>query len=159
MKISVIIPFYKNISHLEKCLNSLFKQTYIDMEIVLINDGNEKFSISDCRLSFIKNLKIFEQTHQGPAVARNLGASKARGSILVFVDADMAFDKNFIKELTSPIEKGETKGTFSKNEYTANWKNIWAKYWNYSFGLKDKRKIPINYPDTAPVFRAILKRI
>ena len=163
MKISVIIPFYKNISHLEKCLSSLAEQTCRDLEIILVNDGSplaaENLSRRQADWKMVTgNLQIFKQKHLGPAFARNLGASKARGEILVFVDADMTFDKNFIKDLVAPIIKGKTKGTFSKNEYTANWKNIWAKYWNYSFGLKYKRKIPINYPDTAPVFRAILKK-
>ena len=153
MKISIIIPFYKNITHLEKCLGSLSKQTRKDLEIILVNDGSKKkLKIKS------QKLKVYKQKHQGPAVARNLGASKAKGSILVFVDADMTFDKNFVKDLVDPIEKGKAKGTFSKNEYTANWENIWAKCWNYNFGLKEKRKIPLDYPDTAPVFRAILKK-
>ena len=156
MKISIIIPFYKNTKYLKKCLDSLSKQTRKDLEIILVNDGSQ-LAAGNWQLAS-GSFKIFKQTHQGPAIARNLGASKARGSILIFVDADMTFDKDFIKDLAGPIERNKTKGTFSKQEYVANWKNIWAKCWNYNSGLKDKRKIPLDYPDIAPVFRAILKK-
>ena len=69
----------------------------------------------------------------------------------------MTFDKNFIKDLVSPIVKGQTIGTFSKNEMNANKENIWSRFWNINRGWPVDRLIPKNYPNTAPVFRAILK--
>lgn len=158
VKVSIIIPFYKNIRYLDKCLESLSKQTYKNLEIILVSDGGKKWSMLPGQWSMVKNLKIFEQEHQGPAVARNLGAGKAKGSILIFVDADMIFDRNFVTELINPIEKGEVKGTFSKQEYVANWENNWARCWNFNLGLKNKRKISENYTNKAPVFRAILRK-
>ncbi len=159
MKVSVIIPVYNKYRYLPECLESLKKQTFKDLEIVVIDDGSTD-KISDILSEFsIFNFQfsIFRQKHKGAGAARNLGAKQAKGEILVFVDSDMVFDKNFIKNLIQPIKQGRVKGTFSKDEYVANWSNLWAKCWNYNFGLKNKRKIPRNYPNRSPVFRAILK--
>lgn len=70
----------------------------------------------------------------------------------------MTFEKNFIKDLVSPIIKGQTVGTFSKNEMNANPDNVWSKYWNINRGWPIDRLIPPDYPDKAPVYRAILKK-
>ena len=95
--------------------------------------------------------------HLGAGAARNLGAKEAKGNMLVFVDADMTFDKNFLKKLTEPIHSGKIKGTFSKEEYVENWDNVWAKCWNINEGWEARRRHKKDYPDHQSVFRAILK--
>ncbi len=157
--ISIIIPIYNEQETIAKCLKSLKNQTYKDIEIVLVDDGstdNTLKKISDLKPK-ISDLKMYRQKHLGPGPARNLGAKEAKGEILVFVDADMTFDKNFIKDLTAPIIRGETIGTFSKNEMNANYSNIWSACWNINRGWPIDRLIPPDYPNVAPVFRAILK--
>lgn len=158
---SVIIPIWEKTKYLRKCLASLVNQSSKNIEIIVVDDGskeNLKFKIQNEKLQLkIKNFKIFRQEHKGAGMARNLGARKARGKILVFVDSDMIFDKNFIKELIKPIKEEKAKGTFSSQEYVANWENHWARCWNYNLGLKTKRRIPQNYPEESIVFRAILR--
>lgn len=155
MKVSVIIPFYNEEEYLKKCLESLKNQSFQDFEVIVIDDGSTDETVK--KIKQLNNLTIFSQKHQGPGPARNLGASKARGEILVFIDADMIFEKDFLKTLIEPIEKGKARGTFSKEEYVANWENPWARCWSYNLGV-GKRLIPENYPEEAPVFRAILKK-
>lgn len=157
--ISVIIPTYNEKEVLKECVESLGAQSLNDFEIIVIDDGSR-----DGTLEILKNLKRslqnfkFErQGHLGPGAARNLGAKKAKGDILVFVDADMTFDKDFLKKLTERIIEGSVKGTFSKEEYVSNWKNIWARCWNFNENWEDKKRHLKNYPDNQPVFRAILK--
>ena len=159
MKISVITPTYNEKETLEKCIESLGGQSYGDFEIIIIDDGS-----SDGTLEILKNLKrtlsnfkFSRQNHKGAGAARNYGASFAKGEILVFVDADMVFDKDFLKNLTSPIKDKKAKGTFSEEEYVSNWDNIWARCWNINEGWESKRRHPKNYPDHQLVFRAILK--
>lgn len=154
MKISVIIPTFNEEKNIINCILSLHSQTQKDIEIIIIDDGS-----TDNTLDLIKNLKVnvHKQNHQGPALARNLGARHAKGEILVFVDADMEFDKNFVRNLVKPIVEKKAKGTFSKEEYVKNWNNIWAKCWNINENLPSKKRLPSNYPDHQKVFRAILK--
>lgn len=159
-KISVIIPTYNEEATIERCLESLFAQNYKDFEIILVDDGS-----TDNTVEIIKSLTstqsvlvtCLHQEHLGPGAARNLAAKHAKGDILIFVDVDMSFDKNFLRMLIKPITADKTNGTFSKYEYVANWDNVWARCWNINEGWEPKRRHPKNYPDKQPVFRAILK--
>ena len=152
MKVSVIIPAYNEEKVIQYCLESLKNQTFRDMEIIVVDDGS-----TDRTQELVKGVMLLIQDHKGPGEARNFGAKQAKGEILVFVDADMTFDRDFIKELVEPIVKGESKGTFSKDEKVSNWDNIWAKCWNINEGWEDGKRHPQNYPDKQKVFRAILK--
>lgn len=159
MKISVIIPTFNEQDVILDCLKSLSHQTIQDFEVILVDDGS-----TDDTVKLIKKfrspkfgVKLYRQNHLGAGVARNLGAKHARGEIFVFVDSDMTFDKKFLQDLTSPIVKGKTKGTFSKNEYVSNWDNIWAQCWNINEGWEAKKRHPKNISDKQKVFRAILR--
>ena len=159
MKVSVIIPMYNEEKVIENCLVSLSEQTYKDMEVIIVDDeslDNSKFKVEKLRLK-IQNLKLLQQKHKGPGEARNSGAKNATGEILVFVDADMTFEKDFIKELVTPIINGKTKGTFSKDEYVSNLTNIWSQCWGINEGWEKGKRHTENYPNTQKVFRAILK--
>lgn len=153
--VSIIIPAYNEESVIGNCLTSLKDQSYNNIEIILVDDGSTDNTLE---IASRYNVRPFKQEHQGPGPARNLGAKHAKGEILVFVDSDMTFDKYFIQDLIKPILKNKTIGTFSKNEMNANKDNIWSRCWNINRGLPIERLIPPNYPNYAPVFRAILKK-
>ena len=154
--ISIVIPTFNEQKTIGECLKSLKNQTYKPIEITVVDDGS-----SDSTRNIVEdsqNIKLLTQGHKGPGQARNLGVANAKGAILVFVDADMTFDKNFIKDLIKPILGGKIIGTFSKNEMVKNRNNIWSNCWNINKNLPPDRMIAKNYPDEAPVFRAILKK-
>lgn len=158
--VSIIIPVFNEEKTIVNCLESLSKQSYSPFEVIVVDDGstdNSKLKAQSSKPKFkTQNFQLYSQPHQGPGVARNYGAKYANGDILVFVDADMTFDKDFIKNLIDPIIKGKSKGTFTREEYVANWDNAWARCWNYNEGIFNKSRIPESYPDVSPVFRAIL---
>lgn len=153
--ISIIIPTYNEQDHIDNCINSLKNQTYKKTEIIVVDDGS-----TDGTKAILKNtpnITFLKQKHAGPGKARNLGAKKARGDILVFADADMIFDSNFIKNLTLPIIKNQTIGTFTKQEFVSNHQNPWAQSWSLVRGFEKGKMHPTNFPDQQPVFRAIKK--
>ncbi|KKR88122.1 MAG: hypothetical protein UU34_C0001G0119 [Candidatus Curtissbacteria bacterium GW2011_GWA1_41_11] len=154
MFVSIIIPAYNEDPTIKKCIESLQNQSYRALEVIIVDDGSTDKTLDVARKC---RVKILKQKHAGPGTARNLGAQIAIGEILVFVDADMEFDKNFVKDLIKPILDGKTIGTFSKNELNLNKENIWSQCWNINRNLPVDRLIPENYPNRAPVFRAILK--
>lgn len=158
MKLSVVIPSFNDKADLEKCLESLGSQTIRDFEIIVVDDGSTDgtSNMLSGLTKVISNFQFIQASHVGAGGARNLGAQKAKGDILVFVDSDMTFDRFFLEKLVRPITAGE-KGTFSKEEFVSNWENIWSRCWNINEGWEEKRRHPKYYPDSQPVFRAILK--
>lgn len=159
MKVSVIIPVFNEENDILECLNSLSDQSERDFEVIVVDDGSTDETLKVLSEFEVKNLKlkILCGKHSGAGSARNLGVKNARGRILVFVDADMTFDKDFISKLIDPIERGVATGTFSKEEFVSNENNVWAVLWNLNRGLPKNRMHSRNYPDRQNVFRAILK--
>ncbi len=160
MEVSIIIPTFNEEKVISDCLESILDQDYKDFEVIVVDDGS-----SDKTLEIISNfeienpmLKIFKQKHLGAGMARNLGAKFAKGEILVFVDADMVFDKKFVKNLIKPILDKKTIGTFSKDEFVLNKDNLWSKCWNINKNLPKNKMHPRDYPNEQAVFRAILKK-
>jgi len=156
--LSVIIPVYNSSDTIKACLTSLNNQTLQPLEIILVDDGSTDDSqlvVKKTQL-IISNLKLFSQTHQGPARARNFGASKAKGKILIFVDADMEFDQGFLEQLTLPVRKKIANGSWSGNELVRNWHNVWARCSNYNQNRSTSKMIT-QYKGQRKVFRSILK--
>jgi glycosyltransferase involved in cell wall biosynthesis len=148
--LSVIIPTYNEERDLSESIKSLQKQTYPHFEIIVVDDGSDD-KTRDIASSF-KEIRLYTQNHLGPGTARNLGAKKARGSILVFVDADMTFDPNYLSSLVAPIlEDGSITGTTHGQEYVKNTQNIWSACWGTTrVSPKTAYKVKI--------FRAILRK-
>lgn len=152
--VSVIISVYNEEKYLDFCLSSITNQTYKNTEVIVVDDGSQDKSREIAKKY---QVKIIKQSHQGPGAARNLGASCARGEILVFVDADMRFEKNYIEKLIRPIVGHQAIGTFVKEELVANPKNIWSRCWAANSSLPPDRRLPKDYSETENDFRAILK--
>jgi glycosyltransferase involved in cell wall biosynthesis len=147
--VSVIIPTYNEEKDVGFCLKSLLKQTYKPLEITVVDDGSTDKTIKI--INKFKKIKLIKGEHKGPGFSRNLGAKSSKGEILVFVDADMTFPNEYIKNLISPIIKGECIGTEEYKQISSNPKNIWSQCWGYY--AKE------NSPNLGFIFRAILKSI
>lgn len=88
--LSVIVPAYNAMDCLEKCINSIRKQTFPSIEIIIVDDGStdntgalaEMIAMSD------KRVRVFHKENGGSSSARNLGIENARGEYIGFVDAD-----------------------------------------------------------------------
>lgn len=88
--ISVIVPVYNVMEWLPRCVDSIRRQTYRNLEIILVDDGSsdnsgalaEKMAMED------KRIRVFHKKNGGSSSARNLGISKARGDYIGFVDSD-----------------------------------------------------------------------
>ncbi len=150
--ISIIIPTYNEESVISNCLESLSNQSFNDFEIIIVDDGS-----TDSTIDKLKGVKVLHQNHLGAGSARNLGAKSAKGDILVFVDADMTFDNDFLKNLITPILNNKTKGTNSVEEYVSNWEKPLARAYSLNENWSGKKRHAKYVPATQKVFRAILK--
>jgi glycosyltransferase involved in cell wall biosynthesis len=155
--VSLIVPAYNEENHIRACLNSLLCQT-VSGEIIVVDDGSTDRT-SEIVQSF-PAVQLLQQNHQGPGKARNLGAQHAIGDILVFCDADQEFHPQYVEKLTAPILAGNAIGTYSREEFIANYDNVWARCYNIDAEIyTDSRHHSGHTDDASPVFRAILRSI
>jgi len=106
-KISIIVPIYNSEKYLKRCIESILKQTYTNIELILINDGSEDKSLEICE-EYKKNderIIIVNKENEGVSVARNIGIEKATGELISFVDADDYLEATFLQELLDIMEK------------------------------------------------------
>ncbi|MBR2880705.1 MAG: glycosyltransferase family 2 protein [Oscillospiraceae bacterium] len=90
-KISIIIPVYNSEKYLNKCLDSVFSQSFKDFEIIIVNDGspdNSQAIIDSYKAEYPGKICAFMQENAGQASARNRGLRSARGEFVMFLDSD-----------------------------------------------------------------------
>ena len=94
MKISVIIPVYQVERYLRQCVESVIRQTYKDMEIILVDDGAKDGSPAICdEYAYLDNrVRVIHQENAGLSEARNSGIREATGEYVVFLDGDDYWD-------------------------------------------------------------------
>lgn len=88
--VSVIVPIYNTQGYLKRCIESILNQSYINMEIILVNDGSTDCSLSVCEEYAAKDsrIHIISQSNQGALVARRNGVKFCCGEYVMFVDSD-----------------------------------------------------------------------
>lgn len=89
MKISVIVPCFKDSATLKRSLDSIFSQTYTVNEIIVVNDASpETIEIEAILSTYPTVLYIKNNNNKGLAASRNIGVNAATGDIISFLDAD-----------------------------------------------------------------------
>jgi len=96
MKLSVIIPTHNRAEILELCLNKITRQQGVNFEVIVVDDGS-KDDTAKVVASFKDVIYIKQKaSHQG--TARNKGANKATGNILVFIGDDILVEPGFLMQ-------------------------------------------------------------
>lgn len=105
--ITVVVPIYNVEKYLNKCIESILGQTYINMEIILVDDGStdncgkicDEFAEKD------KRINVIHKKNGGLSDARNVGISIAHGKYITFIDSDDFITENAIELLYNNIIK------------------------------------------------------
>ena len=106
--ISVIVPVYNGEAYLENCIDSIKRQTYEPLEIILVNDGSTDGTAAVCeriRHSVVsdsdksRTIQIITLGDEGVSTARNTALSRAHGTYISFVDADDRILPDMIEHL------------------------------------------------------------
>lgn len=99
--VSIIIPVYNSEKYLKAALESVRKQSYKNLEVLMIDDGSTDSSpgICDAYVAEDSRFKAIHQMNKGPSAARNRGIDEARGEYITFFDNDDLLHKDFIKIL------------------------------------------------------------
>lgn len=87
--VSVIIPTYRHAEYVEETLGSVFAQTFVDYEVIVVNDGSPDDTAARLRpLAQAGRIRYIEQPNAGQAAARNRGLAEARGEFVAYLDDD-----------------------------------------------------------------------
>lgn len=106
--VSIIIPVYNVEKYVRKCIECVINQTYLNLEIILINDGSTDKSgeICDDYAQKDKRITVYHQQNQGVVCARRKGIEHANGEYICFVDADDTIKADMVEFFVGNI--GET---------------------------------------------------
>lgn len=103
--VSVIIPVYNIEDYISKCLDSVIRQTYRNIEIIVINDGSNDGSLNICNMysSTDNRIKLINVPNGGVSSARNIGIKDSNGDYIMFVDGDDFIAETMIEDLVKII--------------------------------------------------------
>jgi glycosyltransferase involved in cell wall biosynthesis len=107
--VSVIVPVYNTAAYLEKCLQSICKQTYSNLEIICIDDGSTDGSskITDSFAKIDSRFIVVHKENGGESNARNIGLELATGDYIAFVDCDDWIEPKMYEKLVEKMENTE----------------------------------------------------
>ncbi len=101
--VTIVVPIY-NVEHfLDKCVSSIVKQTYKNLEIILVDDGSpdncpaicDEWSQKDARI------RVIHKANQGLGMARNTGIEHAKGKYILFFDSDDYINTSLVEKCMS----------------------------------------------------------
>lgn len=113
-KISVIVPVYNAEKYLHRCIDSILAQTFIDFELLLINDGSKDNSGKICDEYAAKDnrIRVFHKENGGVSSARNLGLDNAKGEWVTFVDSDDWIEPTMYKDMYECAKRTATDAVY-----------------------------------------------
>ena len=105
--LSIIIPTLNEAKIINCLFDSISKQTFRDFEVIVVDGGSKDNTVKKIK-SYAKKIpaiKIIVDRKRSIGRARNIGAANARGNYLLFLDADVVFDRNFLKDCLAEFEE------------------------------------------------------
>lgn len=184
--ISVIVPVYNVERYLNSCVDSILSQTFVDFELLLINDGSNDSSGTICDKYAAKDsrVRVFHKKNKGVSSARNIGLDNAIGEWIAFVDSDDYIKSDYLYSMitqsdadlimnsfqiidnvqkfdnvvsNSYYERNEIKSFLSKYIWSANFLTPWCKLFKRELVGNIRFNTKLSYAeDTIFVFEYIL---
>ncbi len=158
--VSVIVPVYRVAQYLPECIESVLRQTYRNLELILVDDGSPDRcgEICDAYSARDSRVKVIHKPNGGAASARNAGLDAAQGSYICFVDSDDAVSPDYVSQLMErlisaradiavcgfhwytkagmePCGECEPPGSYGREDYLRQFLKNWtcALLWNKLF--------------------------
>nr|WP_309759704.1 glycosyltransferase family A protein [Flavobacterium sp.] len=129
-KISIVIPCFNNDNTIIETIESVMKQVYSSIEMIIVNDGStdnsEKVITSYIESKKITNITLINQANAGPSKSRNNGAHIATGTYLMFLDADDLLAPTYIDSCIAKLERDKNLNiVYTEGEYFGAKKGKW----------------------------------
>ena len=109
MQFSIIIPVYNEAEFLNRCLDSIMAQTFIDFEAILVDDGSTDGSehICDAYAEKDPHFRVIHKENGGLVSARNVGLFEAKGEYITYIDGDDWADPNMLQYVHDRLEESQ----------------------------------------------------
>lgn len=106
-ELSVIVPVYNAEPYLYRCINSVLQQTFVDFELILIDDGSVDGSgeVCDYYLQQDKRVKVYHTENRGSVASRKIGINHSKGRYICFVDSDDYIEVDMFEMLLQKINQ------------------------------------------------------
>ena len=131
-RVSVIVPCYNVEEYLADCLDSIVRQKYRDLEIIVVIDGSPDRSIEIARgyARWDRRISVVEQPNAGLGAARNTGIRLASGEFIAFVDSDDTLPPKAIETMVSCLSASGSDfvvGNLERRNAARSWVPLWAQ--------------------------------
>ncbi len=143
--ISVVIPAYQTATAIGQTLQSLFQQTLLPKEIIVINDGSTD-NLEEVLAPWRDKIIYRRQANAGAPTARNNGAALANGEFLLFLDSDITMKPGMLEEMARALVAHPEAG-YVYSDYYFGWKSF------HLFDFSSKRLEENNYIHTSSLMR------
>lgn len=143
--VSIIVPAYNCIKSLECCVGSIRQQTYIDFELILVDDGSTDGSgkLCDRFVAEDDRIRVIHKPNSGVSSARNVGIDAATGEYITFCDSDDYLEPDYLETLVRTAKSNPDCG------------HIWCCFQTVT-GYQKENAVP-NYISAEPVLHYTLK--
>ncbi len=147
MKISFIIPSYNSLKTLPNTLESIFKQSGHEFEIIIVDSSDDPVVKKQTSLFACDRVKVISLDKKtGPAQGRNIGAREAKGELLCFIDSDVILSDHWLKEILLAYQQGCRAGGGAVDIHQSQIENnlAWAQLYlqfNESLPIGQRRDI------------------
>lgn len=109
VKVSIIVPVFQSVEKLDRCIESVVNQKFMNWELLLLDDGSSDGSFEKC-INWSKRdgrIKAFHHTNQGVGYTRNTGIEISEGKYILFLDADDEIRKDALERIVTKAEEND----------------------------------------------------
>lgn len=144
-RVSVIIPSYQHAKELPLTLAGIFRQTFSDLEVIVVNDGSTDDTDAAAG-PFLERIKYVKQENKGGNAARNRGFEDSSGDLVLFCDADIIMREDMLEKMVAALEVNPGV-SYAYSSFKFGWKKF--RLWPF-----DEAKLrQLNYIHTTSLIR------
>ncbi len=118
--VSIIVPIYNVERYISRCVESLMQQDYINIQIILVDDGStdKSLEIVNDLAKTDERIVVIHKNNGGVSSARNNGIKAARGQYLMFVDGDDYVESDYVSYFVNLVETSDCDVGFNTNYFS-----------------------------------------
>jgi len=110
---SIVISLYNKEKHIQSTIESVLAQSFVDFEIVVVNDGSTDGSEAVVKSIDDERIRFYSQENKGASAGRNAAISKATGTYIALLDADDLWEPNYLETIHTLIQSYPNEQVFA----------------------------------------------